>query len=93
MIAPTSEEAERKPHLLFSYKNEQTVDDAMCLIIHHARRQSSIQKEDKQYIKQLMRQNIQKFFHRPALPLSDDEDDGEWWCTYSSIGDVSICLV
>lgn len=76
MIAPTSDQAEKRPHLSLPYKKPVMVDDAMCLIIHHARRQSSIQKEDKQLIKQLMRQNIQRFFHRPALPLSDDEDDG-----------------
>jgi len=77
VIAPTAANAEKQPHLTFTYKNLSTVDDAMNLIIHHARRQASIQKEDKRLIKQLLRQNIQKFFHRSVVPLSDDEDDGE----------------
>ncbi|XP_067943768.1 paired amphipathic helix protein Sin3a-like isoform X2 [Watersipora subatra] len=76
-LAPTGDDALKKPHLTFTYKNPTLVDDALSLIIHHARRQASIQKEDKQLIKQLIKQNVQRFFFRTAAPLSDDEDDDE----------------
>lgn len=73
-MAPTSTESEKKPHLTYTYKDMSMVDEAMLLIIHHVRRQASTQKKDKQAMKQLMRQNVQKLFHRAPAPLSDDED-------------------
>ena len=73
-LAPGCVDVEQRPHLTFIYKDPQMVDEAMQLIIHHARRQASSQKRDKQTMKQLMRQNVQRFFHRSMAPVSDDED-------------------
>lgn len=73
-LAVPSQDADKPPHLSYMYKDRLVVDDALALIIHHARRQASTQKKDKQMIKQLMKQNVQRLFHRPSFPLSDDED-------------------
>ncbi|KAL1419890.1 hypothetical protein MTO96_004643 [Rhipicephalus appendiculatus] len=47
------------------------------LIIHHVKRQTGINKEDKQKIKQLLRQFIPDLFCLPRGELSDDEVDKE----------------
>ncbi|KAL0591197.1 Paired amphipathic helix protein Sin3a [Plecturocebus cupreus] len=36
-----------EPHLLFAYEHKQILEDASALIIHHVKRQTSIQKEEK----------------------------------------------
>jgi len=74
VLAPTATLAESQPHLTLRYKDPNIIDECMALIIHHARRQASTQKEDKQQIKSLMKQNLQKFFHRAQYALSDDEE-------------------
>lgn len=52
--------------------------DAADLLIHHVRRQTAIQKQEKQRIKQLLRHFLPDLFSHPRHPLSDDErDDGE----------------
>jgi paired amphipathic helix protein Sin3a len=51
--------------------------DAADLLIHHVRRQTAIQKQEKQRVKQLLRHFIPDLFQHPRQALSDDErDDG-----------------
>lgn len=66
------------PHMVLSYKDKYPLDDAANLIIHHVRRQTTIHKEDKAKIKQLVRQLIPDLFFHRRMDLSDDENvDGE----------------
>ena len=41
------------PHLTLAHEDSQILEDAAALIIHHVKRQTSIQKEDKYKIKQM----------------------------------------
>lgn len=66
-----------QPHLVYVYPDKSMIDVACNLIIHHVKRQTSIHKEDKQKIKQLMRHFIPDFFATPRGELSDDEFDEE----------------
>ncbi|XP_046399694.1 paired amphipathic helix protein Sin3a [Ischnura elegans] len=67
------------PHLVLPYKDKSVLDDAANLLIHHVKRQTGIQKPDKQRIKQLLRQFIPDLFFHPRQELSEDEreDDDE----------------
>ncbi|XP_045487445.1 paired amphipathic helix protein Sin3a isoform X3 [Pieris rapae] len=71
------------PHYIADYNmaNRQEaikiVRDAAELLIHHARRQTAIQKAEKRRIKQLLRQFLPDLFAHPRQPLSDDERDDE----------------
>ncbi|XP_050673536.1 paired amphipathic helix protein Sin3a isoform X4 [Leptidea sinapis] len=51
------------------------VRDAAELLIHHARRQTAIQKAEKRRIKQLLRHFLPDLLAHPRQPLSDDERD------------------
>lgn len=62
-----------QPHMTFAYKDKSMIEEACHLIIHHVKRQTSIHKEDKQKIKQLLRQFIPDMFATPRGELSDDE--------------------
>ncbi|KAB7507231.1 Paired amphipathic helix protein Sin3a [Armadillidium nasatum] len=62
------------PHMVLSYKDKYPLDDAANLIIHHVRRQTTIHKEDKAKIKQLVRQFIPDLFFHRRMDLSDDEN-------------------
>ncbi|KAJ0170354.1 hypothetical protein K1T71_014282 [Dendrolimus kikuchii] len=53
------------------------VRDTSELLIHHARRQTGIQKAEKRRIKQLLRHFLSDLFSHPRQPLSDDERDEE----------------
>ncbi|VVC29015.1 Paired amphipathic helix,Histone deacetylase interacting domain,Sin3, C-terminal [Cinara cedri] len=64
------------PHMVFSYTDKSIIDDAANLLIHHVKRQSGINKEDKQKVKSLIRSFIPDMFHHPRQELSDDEHDG-----------------
>ncbi|XP_033099647.1 paired amphipathic helix protein Sin3a-like isoform X2 [Anneissia japonica] len=65
------------PHLeLKSYDNH-ILEDVASLIIHHVKRQTSIQKEDKQKIKQLLHHFLPDFMFRERGELSDDEDEDD----------------
>ena len=70
------------PHTEFTYSNKHLLNDAANLIIHHVKRQTGIQKEDKAKIKLLLRQTLPGMFYHPKQELSDDErdddDEGEW---------------
>ncbi|KAG0410274.1 hypothetical protein HPB47_012608, partial [Ixodes persulcatus] len=61
------------PHMTLPYLDRSILDDAANLIIHHVKRQTGINKEDKQKIKQLLRQFIPDLFCLPRGELSDDE--------------------
>ncbi|XP_054713326.1 paired amphipathic helix protein Sin3a-like [Uloborus diversus] len=63
------------PHLVLQYKSKNVFKDAANLVIHHVKRQTGTQKEDKQKIKHLMRQFFPDFFSAPRGDLSDDEVD------------------
>lgn len=63
------------PLITLVYKDRDVLDEACNLIIHHVKRQPSIHKDEKQKIKQLMRQFIPDLFFAPRGELSDDEID------------------
>jgi paired amphipathic helix protein Sin3a len=63
----------QQPHMTLVYKDKSMIEEACNLIIHHVKRQTSIHKEDKQKVKQLLRQFIPDFFATPRGELSDDE--------------------
>lgn len=66
------------PHLILPYKDKTILDDAANLLIHHVKRQTSIQKQEKTRIKQILRHFIPDLFFWPRQQLSDDErDDGK----------------
>jgi paired amphipathic helix protein Sin3a len=52
------------------------LDDACNLLLHHVRRQSAIQKDDKKKIKQLLKHFVPDLFKHTRMELSDDENDG-----------------
>ncbi|RWS11975.1 paired amphipathic helix protein Sin3a-like protein [Dinothrombium tinctorium] len=61
------------PHMTLMYSNKSMIEEACNLIIHHVKRQTSIHKEDKQKIKQLLRHFVPDLFSTPRGDLSDDE--------------------
>lgn len=63
------------PHITLSYKDKDMLEEACNLIIHHVKRQTPIHKDEKQKIKQIMRQFIPDLFFAPRGELSDDEVD------------------
>ena len=65
------------PHLVLPYKDKSVLDDAANLLIHHVKRKTGIHKEDKQRIKQLLRQFIPDLFFHPRQELSEDESEEE----------------
>ncbi|XP_073724591.1 SIN3 transcription regulator family member Aa [Misgurnus anguillicaudatus] len=67
------------PHLTLTYDDRQILEDAAALIIHHVKRQSSINKEDKYKIKQIIYHFIPDmlFSQRGVLSDAEEEDDEE----------------
>lgn len=66
------------PHLILTYKDKTILDDAASLLIHHVKRQTSIQKQEKTRIKTILRHFVPDLFFWPRQQLSDDErDDGK----------------
>jgi paired amphipathic helix protein Sin3a len=63
------------PHLTITYKDKSMLDDATQLLIHHVKRQTGIHKEDKQRIKQLVRQSLPDMFHYTRQDMSDEEEE------------------
>lgn len=63
------------PLITLVYKDRDVLEVACNLIIHHVKRQPSIHKDEKQKIKQLMRQFIPDLFFAQRGELSDDEMD------------------
>lgn len=66
-----------QPHLVSVYPDKAMIEVACNLIIHHVKRQTSIHKEDKEKIKQLMRHFVPDLFATPRGELSDDEFDDD----------------
>lgn len=61
--------------MMFTYCDRSVLDDAANLLIYHVKRQTTIHKQDKTRIKQLLRQFLPDLFHHPRQELSDDERD------------------
>jgi paired amphipathic helix protein Sin3a len=62
-----------QPHVSFVYEDKSILEDAAALIIHHVKRQTAIQKEDKQKIKQIVYHFLPDLLFVPRGALSDDE--------------------
>lgn len=66
------------PHLILPYKDKTILDDAANLLIHHVKRQTAIQKQEKTRIKHILRHFIPDLFYWQRQQLSDDErEDGK----------------
>uniref|UniRef100_A0A8C5GDX5 Paired amphipathic helix protein Sin3a n=1 Tax=Gouania willdenowi TaxID=441366 RepID=A0A8C5GDX5_GOUWI len=65
------------PHLTLAYEDNQILEDAASLIIHHVKRQTSIQKEDKYKIKQIIYHFIPDMLFSQRGELSDVEEEEE----------------
>ncbi|OCT87071.1 hypothetical protein XELAEV_18020764mg [Xenopus laevis] len=65
------------PHLTLTYDDKQILDDAASLIIHHVKRQTGIQKEDKYKIKQIVYHFIPDLLFSQRGELSDVEEEEE----------------
>uniref|UniRef100_A0A673AJM6 Paired amphipathic helix protein Sin3a n=1 Tax=Sphaeramia orbicularis TaxID=375764 RepID=A0A673AJM6_9TELE len=65
------------PHLTLAYEDSQILEDAAALIIHHVKRQTSIQKEDKYKIKQIIYHFIPDMLFAQRGELSDVEEEEE----------------
>ncbi|XP_004712105.1 paired amphipathic helix protein Sin3a [Echinops telfairi] len=65
------------PHLSLVYEDKQILEDAAALIIHHVKRQTGIQKEDKYKIKQIMHHFIPDLLFAQRGDLSDVEEEEE----------------
>lgn len=65
------------PHMVFVYPNKEMIEVASNLIIHHVKRLTATNKEDKQKIKQLLRHFIPDLFDTERGVLSDDDADDE----------------
>uniref|UniRef100_A0A667XJF8 Paired amphipathic helix protein Sin3a n=1 Tax=Myripristis murdjan TaxID=586833 RepID=A0A667XJF8_9TELE len=65
------------PHLTLTYEDSQILEDAAALIIHHVKRQTSIQKEDKYKIKQIIYHFIPDMLFAQRGELSDVEEEEE----------------
>ncbi|ELT88117.1 hypothetical protein CAPTEDRAFT_177539 [Capitella teleta] len=72
-----SSQVETGPHLSYVYKDRSVIDDITSLVVHHLKRQSSIQKEDKHKMKVLMHHFLPMLFHLPPNELSDDEPQAD----------------
>ncbi|XP_028812536.1 paired amphipathic helix protein Sin3a isoform X2 [Denticeps clupeoides] len=65
------------PHMTLPYEDGQILEDAAGLIIHHVKRQSGIQKEDKYKIKQIIYHFIPDMLFAQRGELSDVEEEEE----------------
>ncbi|XP_023036789.1 paired amphipathic helix protein Sin3a isoform X1 [Drosophila willistoni] len=81
------------PHLILPYKDKTILDDAANLLIHHVKRQTGIQKQEKQKIKQIIRQFVPDLFYAPRQPLSDDERDDAFQFLVDDNTKVDVDLV
>ncbi|KAJ7311247.1 hypothetical protein JRQ81_006861 [Phrynocephalus forsythii] len=72
-----SSEDNAGPHLSLAYEDKQILEDAASLIIHHVKRQTGIQKEDKYKIKQIMYHFIPDLLFAQRGELSDVEEEEE----------------
>ncbi|TRY85293.1 hypothetical protein DNTS_035789, partial [Danionella cerebrum] len=63
------------PHLTLTYADSPIYEDAAALIIHHVKRQSGINKEDKYKIKQIVHHFIPDMLFSQRGVLSDAEEE------------------
>ena len=63
--------------MTLSIRRVTVLDDAVNLIIHHVKRQSSIHSDEKRKIKRLLRQFLPALYCLSAGELSDDDDDDD----------------
>lgn len=77
------------------YKDKSILEDASNLLIHHVKRQTSIQKQEKTKIKYILRQFLPDMFFSSRQQLSDDErDDGEFENTHNTrLNRVTVLLL
>merc|ERR1719376_1663245 len=62
------------PHLSVHYEKKDIMDDAASLIIHHVKRQTTINSEDKQKIRQFVHNFVPDLYFSPrGTQASDDE--------------------
>lgn len=65
------------PHLVLPFKDKTILEDAANLLIHHVKRQTGIQKQEKTKIKQILRHLVPDLFFSPRQQLSDDEREDD----------------
>ncbi|XP_063699111.1 paired amphipathic helix protein Sin3a isoform X2 [Culicoides brevitarsis] len=65
------------PHLTLPYKDKTILDDAANLLIHHVKRQTGAQKQEKARIKHILRQFVPDLFFSPRQQMSDDEREDD----------------
>uniref|UniRef100_A0AAQ4NXX2 Paired amphipathic helix protein Sin3a n=1 Tax=Gasterosteus aculeatus aculeatus TaxID=481459 RepID=A0AAQ4NXX2_GASAC len=65
------------PQLTLAHEDSQILEDAAALIIHHVKRQTGIQKEDKYKIKQIIHHFIPDMLFSQRGELSDVEEEEE----------------
>ena len=65
------------PLMSLSIRHVSVLDDAVNLIIHHVKRQSSIHSDEKRKIKRLLRQFLPALYCLSAGELSDDDEDDD----------------
>ncbi|KAM8890972.1 SIN3 transcription regulator family member Aa isoform 1-T1 [Spinachia spinachia] len=65
------------PQLTLAHEDSQILEDAAALIIHHVKRQTGIQKEDKYKIKQIIYHFIPDMLFSQRGELSDVEEEDE----------------
>lgn len=63
-----------EPHMMFTYEDKQTLEDAAALIIYHVKRQPAIHKDDKDHIKRIIQHFVPDLFFARRGELSDTED-------------------
>lgn len=63
--------------MTLAYEDSQILEDAAALIIHHVKRQTGIQKEDKYKIKQIIYHFIPDMLFSQRGELSDVEEEEE----------------
>ncbi|XP_063674545.1 paired amphipathic helix protein Sin3a-like isoform X2 [Bolinopsis microptera] len=63
------------PHITITHKDHHILEDARALIIHHLRRQSHLQNEEKAKVKLFLNGFLQDFFFAPRGDVSDDDHD------------------
>lgn len=79
------------PHITLPYRDKTILDDAANLLIHHVKRQTGIQKNEKQRIKHILRQFVPDLFFHPRQELSDDEREGDGkYCLIIKFEQLSI---
>ena len=70
---PKQVSSHHQPHIVIKYEDKSILEDAGALIIHHVKRQTAIQREDKHRIKEIIYHFLPDLLFVPRGALSDDE--------------------